>query len=384
MAYINVTISVSKPETFAGGEQPGNSFLTDWQDKSSRRNQPKVGSSQRMPSVQQTATGSNKSSKWLFDEKFPISDDLITTPTKRRPDFGRGKRTSLERRPIREKTFIENAPPDAPACDDARFTEKPLPDHTTHPIAEDGVNWRSETEVKVSGSDPAFTISVEDEAPPSTILQAVEDSTNKQKVENVEELDGDSQVDVSSDSDCECQMGNFKWHNMSKIMDNLFLCGYNDFDVKKLRKHGITLVVNTTRDLPDRLAQGVTYQRYPANDTTVENIGRYFDAAADRIHNEIKRGGKVLVHCLAGVSRSCSIVLAYLVKHCNMSLLDAFHFVRRRRRVVSPNKGFFQQLIDFERRIRPGEEPSVRMVRSKKLWSMPDIYCNESMKYHLL
>lgn len=57
----------------------------------------------------------------------------------------------------------------------------------------------------------------------------------------------------------------------------------------------------------------------------------------------------MFVHCALGRSRSASIVISYLIKRNNMTLKDAFFHVTSRRREVSPNSGFFKQLIQFEK-----------------------------------
>ena len=61
-----------------------------------------------------------------------------------------------------------------------------------------------------------------------------------------------------------------------------------------------------------------------------------------------KRG--VLVHCSAGVSRSCSVLTAYLVSKHDMSLRNAFALVRSKRQYVYPNLGFWEALIALEKR----------------------------------
>lgn len=54
------------------------------------------------------------------------------------------------------------------------------------------------------------------------------------------------------------------------------------------------------------------------------------------------------MHCVAGVSRSAAICLAYLTKfHCK-SLRAAYHLMATKRKMVRPNLGFWRQLIDFE------------------------------------
>lgn len=59
----------------------------------------------------------------------------------------------------------------------------------------------------------------------------------------------------------------------------------------------------------------------------------------------------VLVHCLAGVSRSVTITVAYLMSHMSLSLNDAFSLVRSRKSNVGPNFHFMEQLHAFEREL---------------------------------
>lgn len=63
-------------------------------------------------------------------------------------------------------------------------------------------------------------------------------------------------------------------------------------------------------------------------------------------------GNKTLIFCVAGVSRSASFCLAYLMKHCNLSLLNAYNYLKKRRPRIKPNCGFFRQLIKYEEKLR--------------------------------
>lgn len=167
--------------------------------------------------------------------------------------------------------------------------------------------------------------------------------------------------------------------SMSQITDSLFLCGLRGLSVDNLKRNGITLVINVTHDLINEIVPGIKYKRYEVADEPNQDIKQYFHPAADSINEEIRTGGKVAVHCLAGVSRSCSIVLAYLVKYHGMTLHDAFMFVRKRRSVVRPNYGFFQQLIAFEKEVHSSREPSVKMIKLGDAPGdlIPDIYEEE-------
>lgn len=81
------------------------------------------------------------------------------------------------------------------------------------------------------------------------------------------------------------------------------------------------------------------------------------------------------MHCVAGVSRSASICLAYLTKFYCRSLRDAYHVMCSKRPMVRPNLGFWRQLIHYEQLVK-GNAGSVRIVRDDcqpdKL--LPDVY----------
>ena len=70
--------------------------------------------------------------------------------------------------------------------------------------------------------------------------------------------------------------------------------------------------------------------------------------------DNLKNGGNVLVHCVAGISRSASVVLAYLMWKENMSFEEALEYLKGLRPIVEPNDGFVKQLKDFEVQIRNG------------------------------
>lgn len=62
-------------------------------------------------------------------------------------------------------------------------------------------------------------------------------------------------------------------------------------------------------------------------------------------------GGRVLVHCQAGISRSATICLAYLIQSHRVRLDEAFDFVKQRRGVISPNFSFMGQLLQLETQV---------------------------------
>jgi dual specificity MAP kinase phosphatase len=90
----------------------------------------------------------------------------------------------------------------------------------------------------------------------------------------------------------------------------------------------------------------------------------------------------VLVHCLAGVSRSVTIVLAYLMYSRGLSLNDAFTFVRARKPDVSPNFHFMEQLHTFERQLKNDPSRCNTSMSQPSSASTSNLTPSSSSSYH--
>jgi protein-tyrosine phosphatase len=88
----------------------------------------------------------------------------------------------------------------------------------------------------------------------------------------------------------------------------------------------------------------------PADDHESFDLSKYFHQAADYINDCLQRTS-IMVHCLAGVSRSVSLVLAFFIKHLKYSYQQAYDLVKSRRRIIHPNDGFIQHLKNLEREL---------------------------------
>ena len=55
----------------------------------------------------------------------------------------------------------------------------------------------------------------------------------------------------------------------------------------------------------------------------------------------------ILVHCSAGISRSATLVVAYVMWYFQLSFMAAYKFVQNLRPQISPNLNFVGQLVEF-------------------------------------
>jgi len=110
----------------------------------------------------------------------------------------------------------------------------------------------------------------------------------------------------------------------------------------------IVRVVRVLRDPAPPPSSMMTTLHLPVEDHVLAPLSQYFQTACDFIESGVLLKQPTLVHCAAGVSRSVSIVLAYLVQKRSFSLAGALEKVRLTRPFVNPNQGFLQQLVEWE------------------------------------
>jgi len=136
----------------------------------------------------------------------------------------------------------------------------------------------------------------------------------------------------------------------SEILPYLLIGNQRDAaNRERLTELGVTHVLNVTAQLPLHFeSDGITCKRLSASDSGSQNLKQYFAEAIEFIDNAREANGRVLVHCQAGVSRSPTIVIAYLMAKKQQNLSEAFSFVKDRRAIVAPNLNFMGQLLEFD------------------------------------
>merc|ERR1711971_165400 len=96
------------------------------------------------------------------------------------------------------------------------------------------------------------------------------------------------------------------------------------------------------------LGADIQWHRIPINYTEQEDISEALDEALGLIDDAAAAGGKVLIHCHEGRSRSVAVCLAYFITRKFMPLSDALNLVKSHRPQAQPNPGFMKQLMALE------------------------------------
>lgn len=90
-----------------------------------------------------------------------------------------------------------------------------------------------------------------------------------------------------------------------------------------IRREGVTLCLNVSRRQPFPAHRAVQRLRVPVHDDPGEDLYSHFDGCADAIRREAERGGRTVVYCKNGRSRSAAVCTAYLMKHHSLTLSHA-------------------------------------------------------------
>lgn len=114
---------------------------------------------------------------------------------------------------------------------------------------------------------------------------------------------------------------------------------------------GITALINVSANCPNHFEDSFLYKSIPVEDNHKADISSFFNEAIEFIDSVRNKGGRVFVHCQAGISRSATICLAYLMRTNRVKLDEAFEFVKQRRSIISPNFSFMGQLLQFESQV---------------------------------
>ncbi|CAG2230474.1 dual specificity protein phosphatase 7-like [Mytilus edulis] len=139
-----------------------------------------------------------------------------------------------------------------------------------------------------------------------------------------------------------------------KVLPYLYLGNaQNSADLNQLKKFGIKYILNVTPNVPNKfeMDSDFKYLQIPVADQLSQNLSAFFPQAIAFIDEARENECGVLVHCLAGISRSVTVTCAYLMQKQHISLNQAYDHVKQCKPNVSPNFNFLGQLLEFEKSI---------------------------------
>jgi len=144
-----------------------------------------------------------------------------------------------------------------------------------------------------------------------------------------------------------------------QITADLFLGSqYNLLGLRKLKALGITGIINMRMHSVYSEAQyeGFHYLHLPTPDNTPPPMDVLI-RGADFADNEIKKGGKVYIHCRQGLGRGPTMTIAYLIK-TGLTFDDAIARVKKVRSFINPRKSQLERLKELAQYYREKDQPA--------------------------
>lgn len=134
---------------------------------------------------------------------------------------------------------------------------------------------------------------------------------------------------------------------------SLFISNFSvALDEGELKSHKISAVLSAVASErpPTKLYSKLKIKQkvFTCQDFEKQDISQHFKPACEFIEEELAKGN-VLVHCGAGVSRSSTIVISYLMWKNKIPFMEALKIMEKRHPPTRPNPGFQKQLIKYEK-----------------------------------
>lgn len=133
---------------------------------------------------------------------------------------------------------------------------------------------------------------------------------------------------------------------------------YTATETHTLERLGITHVLTVFKGMWHFYPSNIKHTILPLSDISSENLFSNLDTHVAWINDALSQSpnSKVLVHCMIGMSRSASVVIAYLMALKRISVSEALAIVKAKRSIVRPNNGFLHQLVRYEQLLKQRDE----------------------------
>ena len=143
---------------------------------------------------------------------------------------------------------------------------------------------------------------------------------------------------------------NFSWIIEEKLAGSAIPTSKEEIDW--LKQEGVKSIVTIREEpLEDEWIKDVNYLHVHSNDMGIPEFSDLVNSV-DFIHQRITNDEPVMVHCLAGLGRTGTILACYLIKYENMSADDAVEKVRRERHGSIQSFSQEEIIFRFEKFVR--------------------------------
>ena len=146
--------------------------------------------------------------------------------------------------------------------------------------------------------------------------------------------------------------------NMQSIKDNMLPSIYSHFD-----------------------SNPVKYLKLDLLDEANVSIQKHFDEAISFLDNAMSgdSNNRILIHCQMGISRSSTILIAFLMQYKQWTLVTAYEHVKNCRSKICPNDGFLEQLERYEKTLFDGNT-TVEALGERGLRDLSYFYAHKAQR----
>jgi len=138
--------------------------------------------------------------------------------------------------------------------------------------------------------------------------------------------------------------------HMQIVMPYIYLGNeLNASRLEELKYFNINTIVNVACNVENYYLDLYNYIKYEWDDALKFNISKEIDEIVETMHKLVVQKKNVLIHCALGISRSPSVIIAYMIKYGGYTCQNALERLKQIRHYIQPNINFIQQLIEYEK-----------------------------------
>ena len=160
--------------------------------------------------------------------------------------------------------------------------------------------------------------------------------------------------------------------NISQITKHIYVGNLSTaYNHNILKENNIEYIVTAIWNMP-RINEFIYTMQINIIDLPQTNIAQYFEKSNTFLDNVIETQQNVLLHCVCGISRSITLVIAYFIYKFRISPKIALEYIQTKRVIANPNKGFMNQLESYYNLLMKDQQTDNYL--STENYSSKDVY----------